>query len=139
MIPLESFSKFWPTVFPLVFLIGLFLSTVVQAADIHYDAGGRRDPFVPLIEKGGTMAQGFNPSGLNVEGIIHDPSGGSLVLINGDYYKEGQTVNKATIISIFKDRVILAQGDDEKTLWLREEIIAAKTAGQETSSRAKSK
>lgn len=139
MIPLESISKFWPTVFPLLFLIGLFLSSVVQAADIHYDAGARRDPFIPLIEKGGAIAQGFNPSGLNVEGIIHDPVGGSVVLINGDYYKEGQTVNKATVISIFKDRVILAQGDDEKTLWLREEIIPTETSEQETSPSAKSK
>lgn len=126
MISLDEFLKIWQFAFPLFFLSGLLLSGMTRAEVIQYDAGGRRDPVIPLVAKGGVIASGFNSSGLNIEGIIHDPKGGSVVLINGEYYREGQTVNKASVISIFKDRVLLAQGDEEKTLWLREELLPLK-------------
>jgi type II secretory pathway component PulC len=94
-----------------------------QSEPIAYDSGSRRDPFVPLVGPGGVMVQKFNPTDLIVEGIVFDPGGtGSLVLINGEFYKEGDQVKNANIITIFKDRVVLQQADEEKTLWIREEV-----------------
>ncbi len=104
-------------------LFFLIFSTSVFAAEIRYDNGGRRDPFTPLIGPNGALTYKFNPTDLNIEGIIYDPRGTSLVLLNGEFYKEGQTVKNATVISIFKDRVLLRQEDEEKTIWLRDEIL----------------
>ncbi len=101
----------------------VFFHPGLQAGEIQYESANRRDPFVPLVGPGGVVAREFNPVGLAVEGVIYDPPYGSLALINGEFYQEGATVENASIISIFKDRVILAQGDEEKILWLREELL----------------
>lgn len=112
-----------------VFLFMLLNSgffSLAFADEIRYDSGNRRDPFLPLVGPGGMVLQKFNPGDLNIEGIIFDPRGsGSLVLVNGEFYKEGQTVNKATIMSIFKDRVIFRQDDEEKVLWIRDEVVGS--------------
>lgn len=113
-----------------VFAIGIASLTVTAffslafAEEIRYDSGARRDPLTPLVGPDGVIAIKFNPNDLRIEGIIFDSNrAGSLVLINGDFYKEGQSVKDATIISILKDRVILRQDDEEKSLWMREEIV----------------
>lgn len=107
-----------------VFFAGFF--SLAFADEIKYDSGNRRDPFIPLVGPGGVVTMKFNPGDLNIEGIIFDSRRtGSLVLVNGDFYKEGQTVGKATIMSIFKDRVVLRQDDEEKVLWMREEVVPA--------------
>ena len=62
-------------------------------------------------------------SDLKIEGIIYDPPQGSLVLINGEFFKPGEKFGDATVISIFQDHVIFSQTDEEKTIWIREEII----------------
>jgi hypothetical protein len=106
--------------------LGFAFFSLAFADEIRYDSGNRRDPFVPLVGPGGSVIVKFNPGDLNIEGIIFDPKGsGSLVLVNGEFYKEGQTVNKATIMSIFKDRVILRQDDEEKVLWIRDEVVGS--------------
>lgn len=107
----------------LTIVIEMFLSPYAFTEELRYISGGRRDPFQPLITKGGMVVQGFNPSDLKVEGIIFDPLKGSLVLINGEFYKQGDSVKEAKVISIFKDRVILSQDDEKKELWIREELL----------------
>ena len=97
--------------------------TDTASSEIVYDSGGRRNPFAPLIDAEGVIRYGFNSTSLNVEGIIFDPKAGSIALIDGESYKEGETVQNMNIVSIFKDRVILAKDDQEKTLWIREEIL----------------
>jgi hypothetical protein len=104
-------------------LISLFFSSVLSA-DVRYDKGDRRDPFIPLVGPEGIVdARKFDTSDINIEGIIHDPHGESLVLINGEFYKEGDNVKGANVISIFQDRVILGQSDEQKVIWIREEIL----------------
>ena len=103
-----------------LFLMGIFLPRLTAADPIVYDGGGRRDPFLTLIGSG--SIQMIKNKDLAVEGIIYDPPSGSMVLVNGEFYKPGQRVGEATVISIFKDRVVLSQDSEEKTLWIREEI-----------------
>ena len=112
----------WPL---LVAGILTMASTPLRAEEIHYDSGNRRDPFVPLIGPGGLLSVQSAPVDFHVEGIIYDPPNGSLVLIDGEFYKEGDTVKNAAIVSIFEDRIILHQSDATKTLWLREEVLSA--------------
>ena len=68
-----------------------------SAAEIVYESTGHRDPFVPLIGPGGVILRSFDPSGYQVEGIIYDQIDGSLALINGEFYKEGEKVKTATV------------------------------------------
>ncbi len=96
----------------------------LSAAEIVYDSGGRRDPFIPLVSAEGGLASAGDkkPSGdYHVEGIVFDPKEGSFALINGKFYKKGDQVDRAQLVSIFRDRVILNVNSEEKVVWLREE------------------
>ena len=92
------------------------------ADDIHYESAGRRDPFIPLVGEHGEVSKGFDSKGMNVEGIVFDPNHGSLALINGEFYKQGDKVQNALVTGIHKDRVTLSQNDEEKTIWIREDV-----------------
>jgi len=98
-------------------------SPSVFAETIRYEKGDRRDPFISLVGADGIVARKFDASDINVEGIIYDPHGESMVLINGEFYKQGDNVKGANVITIFRDRIILGRSDEEKTLWIREEIV----------------
>ena len=111
-------------VFVFLGLMGLFLPRLTAADPVIYESGGRRDPFLPLIGPGGTGVKTEKPAEeLEIQGIIYDESAESLALINGEFYKPGQRVGSATVISILRDRIILSQDDQEKTLWIRDEIL----------------
>ena len=93
--------------------------------EIRYDQGGRRDPFTPLIGEGAVAAVGNQSharADVKIQGIIIDSQQGSMVLIDGEFYKEGDRIGDMNLISIYKDRIILSQEDVQKTIWLREEI-----------------
>lgn len=106
----------------LFFFLFCLTFSAMAADHIVYESGNRRDPFIPLVGPNGIAAQKIAQTNLHIEGIVIDPEGGSLALIDGEFYKQGDSIGKATIISIFPDRVILEQDDEEKTLWIREEI-----------------
>ena len=106
----------------LICLLWLMLALAAGAhkasAEVQYDALHRRDPFVPLIGTDGKLMLTFDPTGYQVEGIIYDQVEGSLALINGEFYSEGEKVKDAVVKKIRTDRVILAESDQEITLWL---------------------
>lgn len=96
----------------------------VSAVEIQYDAGERRDPFTPLIGPDGILSLkggSRKSSEFEIEGIMVDSGGDSAVIIGGEVYRAGETINDALIVQIFRDRILLAQEDEEKTIWLREE------------------
>jgi len=97
--------------------------SVVFAKEIEYDSGSRRDPFIPLIGPEGMIKTKMQTGDIVIEGIIFDEQSGAVALINGELYRAGDTVNNATIIQIFGDRILLKQEDEEKTIWLREEPV----------------
>lgn len=105
--------------------IGVEFFSVASAAEIQYHSGDRRDPFTPLVDASGKVASSpvHSKDVFKVEGIIFDPIEGSYALINGKFYKEGDTIENANLISILKDRVVLSVNDMEKVIWLREEVV----------------
>ncbi len=126
--PLRPFSFAWMFIVSALFCLAVyekscFSQSVSAAEEIRYEHGERRDPFISLVEPGGVVRKGVSTSGLNIEGIIYDPKAGSIALINGQPYKEGDSIDNLNLISILKDRIILAQDDEEKILWIREEIV----------------
>ena len=54
--------------------------------EITYDAGKRRDPFVPISMEDRDLA---SSSGIKLEGIIYDPDNRSMVILNGKTYQIG--------------------------------------------------
>src|SRR5437588_34548 len=102
------------SVLPLLGILGLSYFFLAFSEQIHYDSGNRRDPFTPLLGPGAAR-NSKSKSDLHIEGIIYDAKSSSLVLINGEFYKAGDKVNNATVVSIFKDRVVLQMEDAEKT------------------------
>ncbi|MDP3921383.1 MAG: hypothetical protein Q8R76_11320 [Candidatus Omnitrophota bacterium] len=113
-------------------LYSIMCFSMAYAGEIAYDTGSRRDPMVALIGPEGLLQGGVPKvqSTFVIEGIIYDPEGGSVALIDGELYRPGEEIHGATLLHIYTDRIILFSEDEEKTLWLREEI-APENAGQE--------
>ena len=83
-----------------------------------YDAKGKRDPFIPLVKDGrvvsggGDTTPGSHPI---LIGILWDPGGHSIALINDSEAKVGDTVNGYLVTEIRRDEVVLLR-DSERTV-----------------------
>ena len=94
----------------------VFMGTAVYGAEnqkpFHYDAEGKRDPFVPLIlnnrlavDSGPDNAQSLGKPELH--GILWDAAGHSIALIDNLEAKTGDTVQGYKVMAIRKDAVVL--------------------------------
>ena len=90
------------------------------AENVVYDAGKRRDPFVPLSGEDSILVSSSS-SGIRLEGIIYDPGGQSMAILSGKTYQKGEAVGDATVLKIQKDCVVLSVNGEETTLWIRKE------------------
>ena len=102
--------------------VGIIFS-VAAAEEIRYDKDDRRDPFLPAT---GAHVGTLGKEGLTVEGIVFDPKGNSYVLIGGQIYREGESIENAKLIKILPDRAILLQDSEQVVIWLREEALQEK-------------
>lgn len=82
----------------------------------HYDAKGRRDPFLPWDGSEAKSKSEMDTQDLHVEGIIFDQAKGSLAVVNGAVLKEGDSVGPYKVTKIEKEKVLITK-DDEK-VWL---------------------
>ena len=83
-------------------------------AQFRYDARGRRDPFVALVRdgrlvgaKGGPARSAGQPV---LYGILWDPGGHSIALIDGTEAKVGDMVGDYHVKEIRQDAVVLSNG-----------------------------
>lgn len=79
-----------------------------------YDSKGKRDPFVPLVHEGrfvavtgSGLAKDLPVSDLHLAGIVWDPAGSSLALINEMEVKIGDRLGDYQVVDIRPDAVIL--------------------------------
>lgn len=93
-------------------------------APFIYNDHGKRDPFWKLVTPGGSIMN-FEAdlliSDLTLEGIILDPSGRNLAIINGNVVKQKDKLGAFVISKIEKDRVILLKGQENFILELKRE------------------
>ena len=80
-----------------------------------YDPAGHRDPFVPLVRDGRLVGVaipgvGVNPSRPVLYGILWDPAGHSIALINDAELKVGDTIGGYRVQEIRQDAVVLKNG-----------------------------
>ncbi len=89
-----------------------------------YDDGGRRDPFWPLVNKGGGVVsydKDLLSSEMILQGIMSGNDGTNVAIINGLILKEGETIGLYRIETIDQGSVVLTKGDETVTLTLIKE------------------
>ena len=104
----------------------LFLTNFVfaQKGQFVYDDHGKRDPFWKLVSPSGaivTYETDLLFSDISLEGIIYDPSGKSLAIINGAILKPNDRIGPFLVSKIENKKVILLKGQESFTLYLKKE------------------
>ena len=86
-----------------VFFVINFFSIAI-AEEFRYDSRGKRDPFSvaakgsSLLEGAGTLAQ------LKLEGVVVDPKGKSVAIVNGEMFTEGARIGDSVTIKKITDK-----------------------------------
>lgn len=95
------------------------MSAFCYAEDFIYSDNDRRDPFVPLLTKDGKLNIGYGGvtsiDEVILEGILYDPKGGSIAIMNDRMLREHDRIGKIEVRKIEKNRVILWFNDKEYT------------------------
>ena len=106
----------------------LFLSVAYcfcAHSQVSYNPKNERDPFVPLVTDERVSALGLEYvetiDDLRLEGIIFDPSAGSMAILNGEVVREGDSLYNLKILNISGSSVVLTVYDIEYTVSLAEE------------------
>ncbi len=111
----------------LVMILGCWgMATFAVANDTNfvYDDHGKRDPFWKLVSPSGaivTYETDLLLTDMTLEGIIFDPNGNSLAIINGVVVERKGRFGLYTIEKIETDKVILQKGLENFTLELKKE------------------
>jgi len=115
-----------------VLLLGVNFNAYGNSTDVakvgvdlfKYDAEGRRDPFIPLVTKEGKIAFGYGTirsiEDMRLEGIVYDPGGDSIAVINGMVLKENDTIGNIKLIKIESDKVSLLFNQTKHVIRLSE-------------------
>ncbi len=95
----------------------------------RYEARGRRDPFAPLVRDGHFvgMLQASHPSMPVLSGILWDPRGPSMALINDVEVKVGDTVGDYQVMEIQQDAVVLRAGGKSVVLRTASEVAPGRS------------
>lgn len=96
----------------------------LPAEKFVYDDHGKRDPFWKLVTASGSIMNFETDlliSDLTLEGIIVDPRGANLAIINGNVVKTNDKLGAFTVLKIEKDNVKLLKGQESFILRLKRE------------------
>lgn len=103
----------------------LYSSTLIancEASKFIYDPKDSRDPFVPFITKDGKVLSMPGVLGeIEVDGIVYDPKGVSVCVINGNVLREGEVCENFKVLKIKTDSVIVSCQKKEYEIELRKE------------------
>lgn len=94
------------------------------AETFTYNDHGKRDPFWRLVTREGMIVnydKELSVGDMFLEGIIFDPSGKSLAIINGSVVKKNDKIGLYIVTQIEKTKVLLSRGQDRFTLDLKKE------------------
>ena len=94
--------------------------TPTEPQPFRYDAKGRRDPFVPLVREGRTLDVAYSASGSTpmLSGILWDPAGHSIALLNETEARVGDVIGEYEVREIRKDSVVLSRGGESVVVQL---------------------
>ena len=96
-------------------------ANVKEPEPFQYEPGGHRDPFVPLVQGGSRV--GATVKGTPVEpakpilyGVLWDPGGQSIALINDKELRVGDLVADYRLLKIRQNSVVLGKGGEQMVL-----------------------
>ena len=87
-----------------VYFAGLFFLTqlifsIAFAKEFRYDSHGKRDPFFLSSKVVKTIAEDTGAvTNLKLEGVVMDPKGRSLAVVNGEMVGEGDRVGGLVVV-----------------------------------------
>lgn len=105
----------------------LVLISVVNAEEseiFSYDDRGKRDPLSPVVSAEGAVLSydgDFNVSDLALEGVMLNPKGKNIAIINGRLFSTGDVIGDYTVETISQQRVVLIKGTERFELQLKKE------------------
>ena len=103
----------------------IFLSSSLSAAEKSlYNAHGKRDPFWRLVSPSGALLNydsDLQLSDMALDGIISDPNGQNLAIINSVIVKTNDKIGLYVVSEVDKDKVILTKGAEIYVLKLKKE------------------
>ncbi len=102
----------------------VFCDQPAEPSDFVYDDHGKRDPFWSLLGSRGTILNFDNDlqaSDMVLEGILVEPNGDSVAIINGNIIKVGDKVGFFIVKEIQVNVVVLGKGQEIVTLKLKKE------------------
>ena len=107
-----------------------------EKGDASYDAAGHRDPFVPLV-RDGRLVGIVAPSGAQADkpvlyGILWDPGGDSIALINDGEVRVGEVISGYRVQEIRQDAVVLSSGSGSVVLEIAFEAPSKLSPGATT-------
>ncbi len=85
-----------------------------------YDAKNKRDPFTPLDSRVQGTKGGGAPAGQPaLFGILWDPNGNSIAMIDDVEVKAGDEIRDYQVLEIRKDSVVLQRGEEQLVLQIK--------------------
>ncbi|HQP91786.1 MAG TPA: hypothetical protein PLU24_03845 [Candidatus Omnitrophota bacterium] len=107
----------------LTILIVISFSAAVCAEEYVYKYQGKRDPFMALITPAGYLLnlEPTDEKKLNLEGIMYDPKGDSMAIVNGELIRVGDNVGTAIVTDIKPNKLIVLQDNEKIEVELRRE------------------
>ena len=109
-----------------------------QVEQFRYNGKGRRDPFAPLVRDGrlvAVAAAGHESSRPVLYGVLWDPGGNSIALINDGEARVGDAIADYKVMEIRKDSVVLANGGEPVVLEITFEQAPKSPSGAVTGGR----
>ena len=100
------------------------------AKPFNYDPKGRRDPFIPLVNREGLLLlepvvkkESLHQADreLYLEGIVYEPQGGSCAVINSEIVKAGDKIGDYQVLEVQRQKVVLGKAEEVLNLELRKE------------------
>ncbi|MCX5681403.1 MAG: hypothetical protein NT079_03880 [Candidatus Omnitrophica bacterium] len=95
---------------------------IAQDAGFVYNDNGRRDPFWALVSSNGKVLvydEGVEFSDMTLEGIIYDPKGERLAIINSKIVKASDNIGGFSVYSVDQDSVVLRKDGKDFILKLK--------------------
>ena len=95
-----------------------------QDSGFVYNDNGRRDPFWPLISPSGAVlvyGESVEFSDMTLEGIVYDPNGERLAIVNSKIVKASDYVGGFLVVSVQEDSVTFQKDGKEFILKLKKE------------------
>ena len=113
-------------IYIILFSIFCFLGIALAQEDFVYQSKGKRNPFIPLVDKEGRLMrldkeQEKGTSDLMVDGIIYDKQGVSFALVNGRVVGVGDYAGEYRVLKIQDNKITFLKGDQLKEVPINKE------------------